>query len=214
MIPGVVAGYPYDAVPPASVVFKSASANYALATSNTISKPSTVTDGDLLVFVVFNANNVRTVTGLPSGLTLGFSDTGGANGVRIYTKIASSEPSSYTFTFNGTDRIAICICAYQGASSISTFGTFNRSGTATQPCLSITPSIAGALLAISGDETAATPQVPTIPAGMTSRAQADGANAHLAVCDLIPSPSGSASGNKTYVWPTGTSTFGILVQVS
>lgn len=213
MIPGVVAGYPYDAAPPASVTFQSASAQYALGTSINIGKPSTVNDGDLLVFCVFNANQLRTVTP-PSGLSLLFSDTSGANGVRIYTKVASSEPSNYTFTLNSTDRIGICICAYANASTISTIGNLDRAITTTQPCPSITPSASGALLAISGHENAGTPIVPTQPSGMSLRANADGANAHIAVSDLIPSPAGSPSGNKTYTWPATTSPFGILVQVS
>lgn len=91
------------------------SSTFAGETSTVVSKPSGVQDGDLLVVQVGAATAVGgNISSVPSGWTLlqSSSAAGGSNVIQhVYWKIASSEPSSWTWTWDaaGFDKSGMCV---------------------------------------------------------------------------------------------------------
>jgi hypothetical protein len=87
----------------------------------TASLPSGVEDGDLLVAFVGNINSGSTVglTGFSAALeeTVAFVDSEQNLYIKVFTKIASSEPSSYSVTGPSSAKVVV-IAAYRGADSI------------------------------------------------------------------------------------------------
>lgn len=89
----------------------------------TVDRPAGVVDGDVLVFEV-TCRADRTFSSEPAGLTLVGGEqvtSGGSAGSnargRTYTRVASAEPTSYTFVFSGATFANASCGAYSGVDS-------------------------------------------------------------------------------------------------
>ena len=93
--------------------------------------PSLVEDGDLLIALVNLRAGGGTVTP-PSGWTQIDSDdqAGNVHGA-VFTRTASSEPVSYTWTFSTTDQAEVTYLVVTGWSAVDSIGSDSDSGTAT-----------------------------------------------------------------------------------
>lgn len=92
-----------------------ASTTRSSATANaTGDRPTGTVDGDLLIAFVLIATGT-TVSGVPSGWNLE-DNTGNAAGCRVvtYTKIASSEPATWTWTLNTATNNAVHVLRIDG----------------------------------------------------------------------------------------------------
>lgn len=165
-----------------AVSFRSAAvaSNGAAPILITVSKPSGVVDGDVLVAsVVISAD--KTIVAGPSGWTLLDSQvTGSATGDcrhAVYYRVASSEGSSYVWDFSGGADCAAAILAYTGAGTVPVDTSAARlmaGSTTGHTAPSVTTSAdTVAVMAygtnpfFNGDTTF------TTPSGLTVRAEAD-----------------------------------------
>lgn len=204
---------------------KSAAANKPLpefiaqTTANTgnatisIERPSGVSTGDLLVFVLYVGAN-GTVTSAPSGWSAAINSGATIGAMAVYTKVAtSSEPTSYSFTHSSSNSKTGSILAYRNANAINATGTPNyTSSSLTATATSISPTKAGTLIAAFGYENNRT--VATPPSGMTARATFSSNGPAFYVYDQGSVGSGS-TGNKVAVF-SGPGTFdngGVLFQI-
>lgn len=212
-----------------SLAFRSAAtaADGAAPVSLTVSKPTGVVNGDVLVaFVVISAD--KSIAAAPAGWTLLDSrSTGTATGDclhAVYYKTASSEGSTYVWDFSGGADAAAAILAYSG---VSTSASINVSGsrlmsssstTHTTPSVTtssddtVTISAYGTNPVFNGDLTF------TTPSGLTSRAEADpGAGttnrAVLKVFDKTTSSAG-ATGDKSSTINNSAKGVGFTVSLS
>lgn len=104
-----------------------------------VSKPSGVADGDVLIVVLCHPTNPGTVY-TPSGWTKITSRTS-APYTTAFAKIASSEGSSWTFTWANTIwAVAWCV-AYSGTSTNYSDGVSTVFGSSTQNVTIVLPSI-------------------------------------------------------------------------
>jgi hypothetical protein len=164
-----------------AVAFRSAAHNESGsgASSLAISKPSGVANGDFLVaFIVISGDG--SISAAPSGWALVDSQsTGSATGDcrhAVYSKTASSEPSSWTWTFSGSVDNAGAVLAYTGVTALNT-SKFTKMASSTVSLLaeSVTPTAVDCLIisaygvnpVYDGDLTF------TTPSGLTSRVEAD-----------------------------------------
>ena len=199
MIPGVV-GQLMRATSP-GLEFVDGTSATANASSVTVNKPSLAVDGDFLVFYVVLSNRTRVLAAPPSGLTLEVNDNSTQNRNALYSRVCSSEPSSYTFSTTGfSDNFCVLCLAYRGVSSIDVIGSFAGVAAASISAPSITIPGGGVLLALfgseqgSGGDTVATP-----PAGFTARTSGARSNA-TCVSYEKSSPVAGATGTATLVW--------------
>src|SRR3990167_6162562 len=88
----------------------------------TITKPSGTVDGDLLVFVLESAEAATDVSTWPYGSWVpGHRTTGsGQCGLIGYKLVASSEPSSWTFTLNGARNGIATVVVIDGSTTANT----------------------------------------------------------------------------------------------
>lgn len=103
------------------------------ATTITVSKPAGVVDGDFLVAVYsLIATNVASVMSAPAGWTMGTVLAGSSTeGAAWCWKVASSEPSSYTFAaFNGGYGV-VNIMAFSGVDTTTPLAPVSDSNPAT-----------------------------------------------------------------------------------
>jgi hypothetical protein len=119
-------------------------------TSLVVTKPSAVADGDYMV-VAICIPSTRSVSAVPSGWTvapnLPFESGPTTTTLYVYTKVAASEGSSWTWTLDSaTDALAVAI-AYSGQNTATPLNvsavpiTAPTSSTITTP--SITPTVDG-----------------------------------------------------------------------
>jgi len=182
------------------------SSSTATGTDNfiTVSKPSTVQSGDVMIAqLVFDGGDTITVTP-PSGWTLVRRTNNSGNvGLASYWKAATgSEPGSYTWNLSSQKTWAAGIAAYAGVDAASPIHVSSgATGTSTPiSAASVTTTEAGGLLlALFGIETSTT---VTPPAGMTERFDvSNGRTAELSDLALgAPGPTGT----KTATSASGT----------
>jgi hypothetical protein len=194
--------------------FVSSSTNRVTTAGNTVTAPSGIQNGDLLVAVGFHITNGLTITP-PTGFNPLYLEGTSANTVFIATKVASSESGDYAFTWSGTAASnTIAILVYRNATRVNTAGTIARtsgSPTATLTASAITPTYEGVLLAFFANETART--VSTAPSAMTQRALQTANAPAFGLYDLNPQAA-SDTGTKSITWSgTGTQA-ALLFQVT
>jgi putative Ig domain-containing protein len=185
-----------------SILFQSVkSATARDATSVTVSRPSSVAAGDLLLAAI-DVRQVPTITA-PAGWTAVRTDTNGTS-IRqaVYYRIASSsEPSSYRWTFSTTQSAAAVILAYRGATSTSTIdassGRTNASSTSIVANGVTTSAPNTLLVGIFGGNSNPSVNPPT---GMLEEAEARQSSGQnkivLEVADAIV-PTAGATGTRT-----------------
>ncbi len=167
------------------------------ATSVAVSKPAGMLVDDFMVAAV-DVHNVAANIGAPSGWTLIRTDRGPYSEMRIFTKrVASSEPSSYTFTSDTANAISGVIAAYRDVLSVDVHGG-NNSGT-TADTTAIAPSISTApdcrVVCVHG--VGASISIST-PSGTTRRegVESTGFNSSIQLVDY-ENPSGGNTGTKS-----------------
>jgi hypothetical protein len=158
------------------------SSTVTAGTSLVVTKPSAVVDGDFMVVSIIMPST-RTVSAVPSGWTLAPNlpfVSGGTNTVLyVYTKVAASEGSSWTWTLDAsTDALAVAI-AYSGqntATPLNVSGVPITTASATTIASpSITPSVDGCkIVAIYGVDTSVSlfPATPDSSPAATERIEA------------------------------------------
>ncbi len=186
----------------------------AASTSVTVTAPSGIQNGDLLVALSYVGSTV-TVTP-PSGFSQIYADQVSNPGTTISVKTAQAESGNYTFTLSSSSNVTVAILVYRNATAVNAISGVNRPGTssATATAPSITPTYTGVLVAAftnsSGTSTIATP-----PAGMTQRIANEGTSnpPNLTVYDL-PKQDAGASGSKALVWSSSNTVSGLTLQIT
>lgn len=95
----------------------SATGTVNYSSSITVSKPASTTNGDVMIAVVGG-----TRSSAPSGWTLidsANSGTSSLGNVYCYYKVASGEPSSYTFNLSGSWLACAAILTYRGVDNVT-----------------------------------------------------------------------------------------------
>jgi hypothetical protein len=191
-----------------SVGFRSVATvtNGTAGTSVVVARPAGVVNGDLLLAFVAQAGTA-TVTA-PTGWTLfGSQTTGGAVSLAVYWKVASSEPSSWTWTLGSSLRNWASVSAYTGvdpAAPINDSSSNTYPGAATAFALATYPQMlrfGAGVFAVAGVRTAsgaATTWTPSGMVGITERADLStnaGAGTDIAgeVSDVLNGTSPDAS---------------------
>ena len=96
-------------------------------TTITVNVPA-VSNGDLMFIAVLNLGSNWTYTSGLTGWTLAQESSGAANAVvRVWQRVASSEPSSYTVTMSSASRALAGIVAYRGYESSNPVNAANNS---------------------------------------------------------------------------------------
>jgi hypothetical protein len=169
------------------------------------SGPAGVEDGDLLVFWV-STNTAHTVNSAPSGWTqIGSTqDHGTDTSMSAFYRVASSEPSSYTFTsyFPGSEAYAALMLAYSNVDpSVPLDGVTPvqevSSNTATAPSISITTvSDNSIVLFLLGCDPGVDPLsfAASTPSGSVARATSqNGGLAWVGVIEYLQETAGAAT---------------------
>jgi hypothetical protein len=160
----------------ADPVFQTTSnTTYASRTNTTVTAPTGITDGDLLLYSLFlGASSPVTATApsgfaLPSGGTwpIQVTDGGGFDGVRyVWYKIASGESGNYTATHAtaSTQGVMVRVSSGNGAQPVA---TTNGGSGVTTTFTGLTPAANGALIIVMGTDWADTANNLTAPGGTT-----------------------------------------------
>jgi hypothetical protein len=198
------------ATPLRDVEYISSSIRRVDGPSNTLTAPTGITDGDLLIAFGFSVRVNRTAT-YPAGFSQRLLNNGDNNSVFVATKVASGESGDYAFTWSGTDDNTVAILVYRNATdSDRLIGTVTKADTNTSTAVSISPTDEGALIgffALEDDKS-----VSIAPIGMTRRALQTAANPSVAIYDLVPNSTG-ATGDKTLRWADNEDNVGFLMQI-
>ena len=192
--------------------FISSSTSYVTTANNTVTAPSGIQNGDLLVAVGFRPTPSGTTITPPTGFNVQCFENITDNVLFVAVKVAASETGNYTFTWSSAADNSISILVYRDATKVNTIGAkASNSLSATNTVSSITPTYVGALLAVFGNF--GTPRaISSAPGGMTQRAFTSN-NANLAVYDQSLQPA-SATGTRGIVWNSGGNVGGFLLQVT
>lgn len=195
-----------------TVAYVSSSIARFTTSACTLTAPSGIQDGDMLVAIGFNTGSSVTMTSWPAGFAQQFSDSTTANALVIATKTASSESGNYAFTWSGASANSIAMLVYRGAVGIGTFGATTRATSATATAASITPALDGVLVSVFAIETTGA-TISTAPSGPTQRAAVTGgSNPNMAVYDITPSGT-SATTAQTLVWSASAANLGVAFQL-
>jgi hypothetical protein len=145
-----------------AVAFKDATgANNSGTSTWTVTKPAWVADGDMLILFA-TTDSTHTITTAPSGFTQIESTIGTGSddsSLTIWWKIASSEPSTWSIVFGGSESGATGLLGYTGHSGTApeSVAGDRASGTA-QAAPAINPSVDNAMVvAIYGADPSGAP---------------------------------------------------------
>jgi hypothetical protein len=176
----------------------------------TVTAPTGIQDGDLLVAVSFATSDQGGQNEPPTGFSIVTQKATSPppNASLIATKIAASESGNYVFTAGSNQCAAILV--YRNATCVNTVGEVAGIKSSTLTATSITPTYRGALLAFYGQETSST--VTTAPSGMTQRVL-QAANPTIAVYELNPQEA-AATGDKVLVLSGNSDSASYLFQVT
>jgi hypothetical protein len=200
------------------VISTSSATNLTSGTSLSISAPSGIQNGDLLIaFLVSGA----TASGGSWNTASGWSNSGSGRGLSIQSKTAtSSEPASYSFSTSTTIAVrrGIIVCIRNGTIGIVGSNRDTASGTTNVVADSISvPSSASLLFALyymaSGQIGATTN--PSTPSGftITDSLDVDGQRPSLRIFQRSYVSSGS-SGNVTSSWNLSTTRSALQMSIS
>lgn len=192
--------------------FVSSSLNRVVSTTNTVTAPSGIQNGDLLIAITYSTTTAGITP--PTGFTQIYNEQTANPFTTVNIKTAASESGNYTFTASTSVTNTVVMLVYRKATYVNTVGSINRASSGTSTALSITPTYSGTLLASltcsSGSASIATP-----PAGMTQRASnaTQGVAPVVAVYDLS-GQTAAATGNKTLIWSANSTNSGLLLQIT
>jgi hypothetical protein len=144
--------------------------------SLTLTAPTGIQSGDLLLLFIVDATSGLPVFTAPSGFSLNTSITNNSYDIRsyIYKKTAtSSEPASYTITATGTvGNFSAILAVFRNANTVNTVGAGNFVSSRSVSASSITPTRGGMLLSLFANQGGKT--VVTPPTGVTLLGTAGG----------------------------------------
>lgn len=103
-------------------------ANQTAATSISITKPSGVLNGDVLIAWISPAGSTFVINSVPSGWTQ--IDQTGPRGTAYY-KVANSEPASYVWGFSASVEATAIVAAWSGVNQADPILAFRRSSRTT-----------------------------------------------------------------------------------
>lgn len=190
--------------------FVSSRVNRVSATSNTVTAPTGIQNGDLLIALTYMGAST-TVTP-PSGFSQIYAEYASNPFFSVNVKTAASESGNYTFTASASGNFTVVMLVYRNATRVNTLGGINRaSSTDTATALSITPSFRGVLLAAFSHSSTAT--ISTPPSGMTQRAAPPASAVYATVYELSPQEA-AATDNKTLVWGSSGNVSGVQLQIT
>jgi hypothetical protein len=181
---------------------------------NTVVAPSGIIDNDIIIAYGYSDSVNRSLTIVPSGFTVHqSSDSASSNNASYFiaSKLASSESGNYAFRWNANASNTIALLVYRNATNSSRLiGAETGSTTSTSTAASITPTIAGALVACFGINSNRT--ITTAPSGMDLLVSQTASTPSVAIYGITPNPTG-ATGNKTLVWSGANANSGIQMQI-
>jgi hypothetical protein len=182
----------------------SSTTTYASRTNTTVTAPTGIQDGDLILLGILTGNNTEAVDPTPpAGFTLvastDTSDTPGFNvEMRVYRKTAASESGNYTFTHAtaSSQGFALVYRGVDASSPLDVTATANNGGAAagtTTTATGVTTVTANTRLVFIAQDWADTANNLTPPSGMTERFDV---SPLIYAADALQASAG-ASGNKT-----------------
>lgn len=194
-----------------TITYVSGSAANSVGSSVAVAAPATISSGNLLVAIVYQASNNTTGTNsAPSGWTQAASsgaNTTGYGSMQVYTKTATAgEPSSYTFT--GAGYLAASVLQYTPATldASITFAESASSTTATSPAATASGTTDTQIVAFGAyhgstfsTPTGTTPRAFTASAGNESLYTFDAA---LTASGAVPTYTSTLSASDGYVAAT------------
>lgn len=190
----------------------STSAAPGVSLNLTLSVPPGVVNGDILFAFIRSGRGSGTTVTPPSGWTQQvFSNTDPV--VYAFSRVASSEPASYTWTRSGNNgNFEGVMAAISGASSVFTVGATSfaspsATGTATSISLTSPPALVLAAYHVNFS-----PTISSGPSGMTvgnTTTFSDGIGGATGV--YYVTETGSTSGNKTLTLSTTTNIVSYLI---
>lgn len=123
---------------------------YLGGTGALVIPPGTIADGDVLIASVYASGGLATCTP-PGGWTqhLSYSYPTAMN-FFLFSKKASGESGSYTFTVGNNGEATGVVNAYRNAVAVDVVGAGNHSTSANPIALSLTPTVPGCLLLYQG----------------------------------------------------------------
>lgn len=192
-------------------IFVSSSVSRSTVALNTVTAPSGIQNGDLLIAIVYSNTTNLTIT-LPSGFVAIFSDLSGNGSWYIAQKIASGESGNYAFTWSTTNSSTISVLVYRNATTINTVGALTTSGAGTTvSASSITPSSRGTLCLAYLIEAGASSL--STPSGTTQRVLYTANSPVMAVYDLS-NQANTATSSYSLTWTGSGVSSAIQFQVS
>lgn len=192
--------------------FVASSTNRISSSTNTVTAPSGIQDGDLLVALV-NSDSSGQILISTSGFSLIAQYPDAADSFFLATKIATSESGNYTFTWSSINANTVTILVYRNATCVNVVGTLGAASTSTPIAGGITPTYKGVLCAFFAAGGASAKTVETAPSGMTLRASQQISAPTAVVYDQSPQDA-SPSGNKILTWTAGAICLAILFQIT
>lgn len=191
--------------------FVSSSINRTTTAGNTVTAPTGIQDGDLLVAIGYSSSTGLTVTP-PTGFAIQYTDTTNSS-MFVAVKTAASESGNYTWTWSSAVNNNVAILVYRNATALNTQGAKTYSAaSATGTGATITPTYTGTLVAAFG--VSSNLSVSTPPTGMTQRAAQTASNPSFVIYDLAEQAA-SATGDKTITWSASNqNTSSLLLQIT
>jgi hypothetical protein len=192
------------------VEFVSSSISTSVSSPNSVTAPSGIAAGDLLLLV--GASNGVTVTSAPSGWDVQLNESPSTPAAIVYTKIATgSEPSSYSWSLSSSTGNGLAILCYRNATGIDVLGSRTRASSNTSTAPTITPTRKGVLVGVFALNRGAS-TISTAPSDMTSRASEISGSYCLAVYDASPSLV-AATTARTLMWANSGANVGWQIQI-
>lgn len=177
----------------ADIAYRNGSTGVGAAGSAVVNTPAGVVDGDVLIASVRITGAAGIITP-PAGWASRQSGTNGSRKFEVFSKVASGEPGSYTFTTNAGSSISVTIDAYSGVDNVTPMDTAATVGTGATSQVdwpAITTATAGALhVATVGG--VGVPSAGGEPSGYIFRNQ--DANFTILSCDKSYASAGVISG--------------------
>lgn len=181
-----------------AIAFRATASNQADAsTTLSITKPTGTVDNDVLVAVISIADGTLTITPPAGWTTLGDKQVfgGGFRLAETFWKVAASEGSSYSFTFNSNVNNFGAIGSWSGCNTTTPInahgGQTNDTASTSVTAPSITTNVANTQLIMCGVENATDTWTP--PSGYTKEVdQSQTSSAmRLAMFDIANASSGA-----------------------
>mgnify|MGYP002624377787 CR=1 FL=1 len=206
---------------PAPTYQSHATAAAAAAASIACNVPSGVADGDLLVARVYTLNNPDVTHSTPAGWTLIRVDATTnptVNRVSTYSRIAASEPASYTFSFAGSPSDALAaisrVTGAHASSPIDAHASNLYSATTTpHECPSVTTSVDECLLLLF-DALPIASTTETAPGGSTQQYQFVSSGGVTARSSLATKEAATAGATGANSWSLSTARVGVATSVA